>query len=181
MTLNCIVDISYHTFELLPSSFHETFPWTLLTWMFYRGHFYRLWTFSSLPFLQWPFFPSGHFFCGRFYRIPVPPTHCPYPHNARQLLIQWQWPIALIKCTVLISLRNITFNIGSHHHRRHPQILSRCRKCLEYRNPYCNFRFSLTGTRIPSTGNWEVAKNAVMCMCIKITAQIVLVKIMIAE
>jgi len=33
------------------------------------------------------------------------------------------------------------------------------RGCLEYRNPYCNFRFSCMGTHTPSTGNWRVAKN----------------------
>ena len=64
----------------------------------------------------------------------------------------------------------------------------RRRKCLQYGNPYCNFQFSRTGTRTASTGNWStgsgtVAKDAVMCLCIKITVQkfIIVIKIMLSS
>jgi len=59
----------------------------------------------------------------------------------------------------------------------------RIRKCIEYGNPYYNFRFSCTGTCTPSTesGVGEVPKNAVMCLCIKITAQKVENKIMLSS
>jgi len=50
MTLNCMVDISYRTFESSLSSFLDAFSWTL-TWMF----------------LPWTFFPSGHYYHGRFF------------------------------------------------------------------------------------------------------------------
>jgi len=35
--------------------------------------------------------------------------------------------------------------------------------------------------QVPGTGVWDVAKNAVMCLCIKITAQKVMIKIMLSS
>jgi len=53
------------------------------------------------------------------------------------------------------------------------------RKCLEYGNPYCNFRFSRTGSwepvlQVPETweyGNWQKCCNVFMH---KITAQVMI-------